>query len=299
MFRFVAILIAFGALLLVQTESSRAQSLPTTTFKVKKIVTNSAGGAIGGYTYPISISCTGPTTTSANPSLAANGQHTMGGVMYTSVCTVSENVANFQVPAQYDCPSGNVPTWQAPVYSPGPSLTIGPVYMQTSNTITVTNQLKCAKVAPKTGSLLIRKSIDNPYHANLNGISFGMAVKCGGTTYPTFTLSITNPQNTLTAIPVGVSCKVTELTPNLPAPVASCAKPKKLVWLPPVYTPATAIIASGSTVNLSVVNKLDCQLPNVGGPKTLEKKKGQAPSSNDPKGHLRTRGQDTQKPAER
>ena len=135
MFRFVAILIAFGALLLVQTESSRAQSLPTTTFKVKKIVTNSAGGAIGGYTYPISISCTGPTTTSANPSLAANGQHTMGGVMYTSVCTVSENVANFQVPAQYDCPSGNVPTWQAPVYSPGPSLTIGPVYMQTSNTI--------------------------------------------------------------------------------------------------------------------------------------------------------------------
>lgn len=251
---------------------------------MKKIVINSTGGSIAAYTYPINISCTGPTTASANPSLAANAHHTLGGVKYTSVCTVSEDLTNFHVPVQHDCPSGNAPAWQTPIYNPAPSLTIGPVYMQTSNTVTVTNQLKCVKVPPKNGSLLIRKSIDNPYHANLNGISFSMAVKCGGTTYPTFPLSATNPQHTLTQIPGGVSCKVTELTQNmpLPPPVANCPKPKKLIWLPPVYTPASTIISAGNTVNLSVSNRLACQLPNVIGPKTHLNKGDPIPRVADP-----------------
>ena len=314
MFKIMTMLLAFGVLLLVQTENSRAQ--PTASFTVKKIVINSTGGSLAGYSYPINISCTGPTTVSANPSLAASGHHTLGGVTYTSVCTVSEDLSNFHTPVQHDCPSGNVPTWLPPIYNPAPALTIGPVFFPSSNTVTVTNQLKCVKTPPKTGSLLIRKSIDNPYHANLNGISFSMSVKCGGTTYPTFPLSAASPQHTLTLIPGGVTCKVTELTQNmpLPPPVASCAKPKKLIWLAPIYTPASTIISAGNTVNLSVSNRLACQLPNVIGPKTHLNKgdpvprvepedrrrpKDERPRVNDDKKPVSSKDQDGRKPVPR
>lgn len=256
-----ATLAALAAVHLIHPVSGHAQTL-TAKLTVKKIVQNTTGASLPNQ-FQFQITCVPPGLFSQTVGIINNGTFSTPSFNHGTVCTVTELPPTN--PKQFDCPSGEIATWMPPVYTPGQNITLTQIYMPSSNIVTVTNVLKCSKPPPSKGSLRIRKSINNPYKGNLTGSSFPIGVKCGGITYPAPALNAANNNlTTVNGIQSGASCTVTESVQNVTVPPAApgCAKPKKLIWLAPVIAPASVTIVAGGVVDVSITNRLGCQIPS-------------------------------------
>lgn len=120
-----------------------------------------------------------------------------------------------------------------------------------------------------TNDLVIRKLVSNNAGVELPGdLPFPMIVSCntpGGTTVTSSGSVDVNRPQTLTNLPVGSNCWVTEQWGSLPVPgPGRCKPPAVPVWQAPVYTPPGTVIVPRPGENLiTVTNTLDCVSPPV------------------------------------
>jgi parallel beta-helix repeat protein len=216
-----------------QTESvTVANSLTRDTGSLKITKTVDAGGSsFAAGSFDVHVVCTADGGT-YNRTIAwpASGNVTIGGIPSGTSCTVTET-------AKATPPTGY--SWSAEVITGSPaSITAGG-----TATVTVANAL-----ARDTGSLKITKTVDAGGSSFASG-SFDVHVVCtaDGGTYNR-TIAWPNPGYvTITGIPSGTSCTVTE-TGLSPAPFA-------YTWST-VISGSTAAIAKGSTAYVTVANKL-------------------------------------------
>jgi uncharacterized repeat protein (TIGR01451 family) len=207
----------------------------TGSLKISKVFDPKTSGFTGKFS--IGYDCDDGTAHDGTVSLGAGENTTIGGIPTGTQCTVSES----STPTP---PSG----WSfgTPTYSPA----TGTVTIATNGStyeVTVTNS-----ISRDTGSLKISKTVDAG-GSNFTSGSFTVHVSCtlSGSTTLTYDRTITypNPGNvTITGIPTGYSCVVTET--NKPA------APAGYVWGTPVITGSPATITKGGTAEVSVKNSL-------------------------------------------
>ena len=110
------------------------------------------------------------------------------------------------------------------------------------------------------GALIVKKTVTSRTEVPLPaGTLFPMTVTCGPPTQ-TWSFSLTaNGSHTVTGIPDGETCTVSETLPPLPPNL--CPRGTVPVWSPaPTYTPPSVVI-SGTTQTIVVHNSVICEKP--------------------------------------
>jgi hypothetical protein len=209
---------------------------------LKEVVNKTPTGNLTGYTYPVAVTCSGMPV--QNLTLHFPNQipaQTINNIPNGATCSVAENTVGWPVPANA-CPPRSTAHWLPPVIS-------GPVTFGASpQTITVTNTLVCE------GFLVIDKKVivEGAAIAIPSSTTFAIRVDCGGV--------ITNmnlPDNgsqTVTNIPFGTSCLVTETPPT----TNICPPGTIPVWTKTITPPPNPVVISGAATARTVTNKLVC-----------------------------------------
>jgi Domain of unknown function (DUF5979)/Domain of unknown function DUF11 len=119
------------------------------------------------------------------------------------------------------------------------------------------------------GRLVVEKRVKNGTNASnamIDAMVFPIGVTCGPPSNLNASFGLHNGgSHTESNIAVGSVCKVTEAISTLPAapPRRICGDGLTAVWAPPVITPTSATIGSGTTV-VTVVNELTCKRTGEG-----------------------------------
>lgn len=222
----------------------RTCSLVTTatgSFEIAKAILNPAAVAITTTSYTGTYSCVDSASTvvaSGTWSVTASTTQTVTGVPVGATCSVVET-------APADPAVGYV--WAAPGYSPA---TVA-VSTSATPTITVTNT-----VAQEVGSLRITKAAIT----GITGIADPARVysgtwSCvsGSTPAGNGTWAVAaGASTTIATVPDGASCSVIE-TSLTTGPSATDGSYR---WNAPVYSPGTALIATGATTTIEVQNSV-------------------------------------------
>jgi uncharacterized repeat protein (TIGR01451 family) len=206
------------------------------TFTIAKTTNNPDGAAVPA-SFSMNYDCgvdTNGSPLTGQRSVASNGSATVIGIPTGNTCAVTEvtpaPIAGF--------------TWAAPTYS-SVSIVIG----STGGTFTVTVQ---NSITRDRGTFTIAKTTNNPDGATLPA-SFTMNYDCGfdanGTTHLMGQKSVASGGSaTVTGIPTGNTCSVTEAAP---APITG------FTWAAPTYSPASIVIGStGGTFTVTVQNSI-------------------------------------------
>lgn len=192
--------------------------------------------------YPINFNCG---STSGTVNVTPGTPQTIGSIPYGSTCTLNEGT--FATLPNL-CPPTWTPVW-ATTYIPSSSIPIN----APSTTVTLKNKLTCK--APDVGILNVRKQVDqNSYEMNVSSLTFPASATCSGTSYP-LTLSTLAP-STVSLLPLGTVCSVTENVSSLPLLADTCPAGNTPGWTV-TTTPATAIIGT-TPVTIIVLNKFTC-----------------------------------------
>jgi hypothetical protein len=191
----------------------------TNTLKPGGLTVTKAAPAGSTESFSFTVTCAGDPNSPYTFTITGSDSHTITGIPAGSSCTVAETN-----------PGGD---FNAPTYSPNATVTVDP---NATVTVTVTNTLK-------TGALQITK-----------------VAPAGSTATYNFTVTCTNPHtspvgpytatitgsnsSTITGIPAGSTCTVTETDPGT-------------TYNPPTYSPSDTVLVSGdSTVTVTVTNTL-------------------------------------------
>jgi hypothetical protein len=126
------------------------------------------------------------------------------------------------------------------------------------------------------GKLVVEKKVKNNTNASnavIDAMVFPIGVTCGPPSNLNASFGLHNGgSHAENNIAVGSVCKVTEAISTLPpAPRRVCGDGSTAVWSPPVITPTSATIGSGTTV-FTVVNELTCKRTGEVGSLVVTKK---------------------------
>jgi hypothetical protein len=126
------------------------------------------------------------------------------------------------------------------------------------------NQACVPVIGTGLGKLVVEKKVKNSTNAPsamIDALVFPIGVTCGPPSNLNASFGLHNGgSHTENNIAVGSVCKVTEAISTLPPapPRRICGDGLTAVWAPPVITPTSATIGSGTTV-FTVVNELTCK----------------------------------------
>lgn len=207
------------------------------TITVKKQVDAPAGAPAFSGSIPFTLSCTTPSL-SQDGSIAVSANQGSADpitVAAGSSCSVTEGALP-AAPAGYHWGSTTLPAAGAPMPPAG------------TQTLTIVNTL--VKDAPKTGQLLVTKTVQVPAGAAAYSGSIDFSVSCTNPVFGTTgSIAVSNNQGSATPITVqaGSQCTVAETLP---------AAPTGMEWGTPAYTQPGAI-AEGQTATATIANKLN------------------------------------------
>lgn len=203
---------------------------PTGLLRVTKTVT----GKPAGFTSPdfsVVVDCS-VNSFDQTLTLADGATRTIGGIPTGTTCTVTEASPLPAAPAGYD--------YAAPVITPSGVQIIG---NGTTVAVTVTNPLTL-----KQGSLQLGKSVSGQ-PAGFTSPDYTLHVDCSDNSFDQDVLIKAAENKTISNIPHGTTCTVTE--PTQPAPPAGYS------YGTAVITPASVTIVGDSSVSVSVLNPLE------------------------------------------
>lgn len=203
---------------------------PTGLLRVTKTVT----GKPAGFTSPdfsVVVDCS-VNSFDQTLTLADGATRTIGGIPTGTTCTVTEPSPLPAAPAGYD--------YAAPVITPSGVQIIG---NGTTVAVTVTNPLTL-----KQGSLQLGKSVSGQ-PAGFTSPDYTLHVDCSDNSFDQDVLIKAAENKTISNIPHGTTCTVTE--PTQPAPPAGYS------YGTAVIAPASVTIVGDSSVSVSVLNPLE------------------------------------------
>ena len=165
--------------------------------------------------------------------IAGGANQTITGIPFGTQCTVTE-AGTPAVGAGY--------AWQTPIYTPSQTVTINPGGGAIS--VGVENPIQ------GSGSLQITKTVTGDTAGYTAGTTFTMTVDCTDDTFDQTVMIAGGANQTITGIPLGTQCTVTET--STPAPAAGYA------WQTPVYTPSQTVTVNvaGGSVSVGVENPI-------------------------------------------
>jgi hypothetical protein len=211
------------------------------TFTIAKTTSNPDGATLPSFTmnYNCGLDTDGTTALTGSRVVASGGSATVTGIPTGNTCSVTE-AAPAAIPGF---------TWATPTYTPT-SIVISSV--GGTFTITVHNS-----ITRDRGTLTIEKSVSNPDGATLP-VSFTVNYNCGldtdGSTISGQRSVSPGSPATVTGVPTGNSCSVTEVAP---------AAIPGFTWGTVTYTPASIIIGdTSSTFKITVGNSITRDLGN-------------------------------------
>ncbi len=230
------------------------------TITVIKNVTNNTSADLSGWTYPASVSCDGGPAVVL--SLTDGQSLAVDHIPFGIDCKVVEDTIIVPV-AERACPPPLVPQWTTSVTSVTPS-----DYFHAGDTATIHNILDCVgpEKPTETGTLTVWKYVANQTLFDVTPLQFTIDVDCGGSVT---TMTLANGQSdTVTNLPLGTNCVVTETLP-LPMPPGignECFTPSLVPeWTMPIgYYPGQSLQIAAATDAIYVLNTLTC----VPGPDT-------------------------------
>ncbi len=196
------------------------------------MLTKALTGGPAGYTGPFTIHYDCGTGFIGDKTVSSGGSQTVSGIPTGTSCTVSEPTL----------PSVPGYTFGTPTFTPSSGTVTIPAGSGSSITVTTNNTM-----TRDTGSLVIAKTLSNPDGAPVPA-TFTANYNCGtGFTGQVTTLSPSTPV-TVSGIPTGNTCTVTEVTPT-PIP--------GYTWGTITYTPASVVIATkGASFTITVGNSI-------------------------------------------
>jgi hypothetical protein len=211
------------------------------------------GNHVTNATFPIKVTCGGTVTNGTIQDGAA--PYVQANLPIGTSCTVEEIL----IPGNKFCPPGQKGKWTvtyqpAPTSSaPGTTVTIP----AGGATVTVINKLECKGPGEPGKYTVIKEAFYKGKH--VTGLTFPIAVTCGGTT-TNATISDGTPY-VQTGLPVGANCSVVENTTNLPAPggpAGGCDKGQVGSWTT-TYSPTSPVAASVAGGVTTITNRYDCK----------------------------------------
>lgn len=223
--------------------SFRGYDCSTTTgdFAITKSLTDPDTVVTAGRTFTGTYECTLASTVVASGtwSVTTTSTYTVADVATGATCVV--------VDEDLSAPPTASPgyAWASPTFSPA-SVVVGDA---TTVTIDVQNS-----VTTDVGSLAITKSLTDPDGVVTAGRTFTGAYSCSSssTVVASGTWSVTTTTtDTITNLPTGASCTLTEDLSTAPS-----ATDSSYLWEAVVVSPSTATIVSASTVDVEVQNSV-------------------------------------------
>jgi choice-of-anchor A domain-containing protein len=211
----------------------------TGSFAITKALTDPDGVVASGRLFTGTYTCdpqSGADIT-GSWSVEAGDTQTVTGIPVGSSCSITEDSLS-------TAPSATDPSyqWGAPTFSPSTVTT-------TSGTVTIT---ATNTVTQGTGSLTIAKALTDPDSVVTPGRHFTGTYSCAtGSTPVTGSWDVTtSASQTISGIPAGASCSITEGALAVPP----SSSDSSYLWSAPSYSPASATVTDGGTVTITATN---------------------------------------------